>query len=187
MLHSKLQEFERCLLAFRPSAYSFLQPGLDQHVVEDRLNQCGIRNDTICSIFTWHNGVNKSTEPTIGDINLFAGHWLYSLDEAIDRYRWEKKSFWGLGKSLFPIFNNGEPSLFINVSQKDPFIYYFNSGIVSKPKSIYDSFETMIETVIELYSNEGYVYDTEFGDYLDNRETHDKICQRMNPNSKFWK
>lgn len=107
---------------------------------------------------------------------------LYILDESTD----------GLftGKYLPFVFHGIlEDPILIDLSKRSKTrgsIYYFcpNVTLSATPVQIYDSLQSMIESIIECYQKEAYIID-EAG-LLDVNDLEQEITRKLNPKSDYW-
>lgn len=177
-------DFDACIKRYKTTAFNCLAPALDDAQITAKLSGFTEVNPDIKRMFGWHNGMVNKDGMMLKDLSLFELHWLYSLDEAIQSYQDECCSEWGIGEAFFPLFNNGESSLFLKLNASDRLVYYYNTGITDVPESIYDSVDRMMQTVMKLYEHDGYTLDD--GMYKRNPEVMKRIGREMNPDADYW-
>ena len=87
-LEDSLSLIEAALRRLDHSAIAFLRPGLAQGEASARLHEHALpAPGELCSLYAWHDGTDTTTDATLGELWLFPGFYLSSLDQALANYR----------------------------------------------------------------------------------------------------
>lgn len=170
-------------------AVKFLSPGLKYNEIADFEIQNNIQlSQNVIEFYNVFNGTNND-DATIGELSLFPNGIPISLEYSLEIYRYNIKYKWWKGDYI-PIFTSGGNDFYLiqnSSSYKSGSVFYFShsnpdfNGITS----IFDSESTMIETIIECYKRNVYIFNGNFIDFDFKLEA--KIAKPLNPNSEYWK
>lgn len=174
-----------------------LQPGIDRTIVEKSIRDFSLNlPDEVFELYAWRNGLNpeylESSE--VGEMELFKlgifPPFEISLEEYND-YAWKNNYY---EKSFFPLFGSGGGDYFLinceDESNERGRIYYFTLSSYEFDKwiSMYDSLETLIQTITYCYKEGAYSYNLEEGPSLQiDIPLEREICRVNNPLSDYWK
>lgn len=104
-IDASLQRLERHLLI------DLLRPGASAAEVRAKLKAIKLAsNEELEALYGWHDGLGEGG--TIGEISLFPGFYLCSLDEAVANYKsFVRDSRWR--KGWLPVFANGGGDFYV--------------------------------------------------------------------------
>jgi hypothetical protein len=90
-----------------------LQPGLSAEAVRSSLGAVGFSSaPELEALYVWRNGTSTAGDVTLGDIHLFPGFYLLSIEDAIANYKiYVTDSRWSPG--WLPIFANGGGDFYV--------------------------------------------------------------------------
>lgn len=191
-LKELLLTFEHWLLQKQAIILNRLQKGTEENKAQELLIKSNIVSDKLLILYNWKNGVSDDlmTMP-IEEIELFPEGIMLSLQEALSRYSLyvEVERIWG--EKLFPIFTNGGGDyLLLDTNQESTqygmILQYAPALLLTEePESIYDSLETMFETILSCVKEGAYRYS--LNDAIDvDYDLKYKISANYNPKSKYW-
>ena len=143
-------------------------------------------------LYSWRNGIKGLFQgAAINQLELFANGIMLPLEYAISLYLLEVKVQNKFKKYFLPIFTNGGGDyILMNFDSKSKsygqlFLYSPSLLMTEDPMSIYDSLETLFETILFIYKENGYVFKSEVLEV--NYEIENKISRQLNIRSEFWK
>jgi hypothetical protein len=151
--------------------------------------------DEMFSLFTWRNGVNSEVENFVGATMLFPGSAFYDFSNAVNRYKeavgYDK--FWNASKFL--IFDSpGGEMLLIECDPKSThygriYLHDIGSPDFETLISIYDSLDSLLDTIIECYSENVFICNSITGVKTRDNEMafrEVEISKKYNPESLYW-
>lgn len=151
-------------------------------------------NDVI-SLFKWRNGVDANKDNYIGATKLFPRAAFYEFSHCINRYKEGagREQYWDSSK--FMIFESGAGEMYLIEcnpdSQNFGTIYLYDLCAIEFDTliPIYASVASLLDTVLECYSNGIYTCDPLTGVTTENYEMYLRefeILKKHNPRSSYW-
>jgi len=170
------------------------EPDLQKRIAvcENLLKQNKITSKELCTLYKWMNGIGDDfMNENIEVIELFPEGIMYSLREGLDRYKLYTQSDKIWEDQLFPIFTSGGGDyLLLDISQNKlssgmVFLYAPSLLLSEYPESIYDSLESLFETIIACIDRGAYDY-REDGTIDVDFDMKFELSEKLNPKSKYW-
>ncbi len=147
------------------------------------------RNTELLDLYSWRNGSNTDAKISMAHLWISPGfYWLpVELVEAENKHFAESIEGWS--KDWYPILSNGTADrIFVDRSKvfaRQVPVYYAFWESAQQIGKIYDSVETMMETMLRCYKEK--IYHLDVDGLLDTRFLNEvKIASDLNPNSDYW-
>lgn len=175
----------------RPVA-SLLEPGLDRGLVFSQFEKLGLNsNEALIELFTWRNGTDPTAGRSLGELWVFPGYYLMSLNEACDAYRFlvEMYEYTSWPRTWFPLFGSGTGDYYAIILENGPsddgeIVNFLNE--VLERHIHYHTLANMLETLAECYSC-GALYVDQNGDLWWDYQAWRRIGEALNPGVAYWK
>ncbi|MFT3750665.1 MAG: hypothetical protein QM768_20305 [Agriterribacter sp.] len=186
-----LQRFEQTLLQVHPAVVKRLNSGLPVDEIDKiALSYQLAFTEDVYHLFTWKNGIRHETANTTDELLLFPKGIPFSLLEAAHDYDLLSVTKHFFETSYFPLFSAGnEDILLINLDAYSPvykMISLYSAALFGNetPVTVYDSFSSMLQTVIEGYGQKALWIEDDSLQVNDN--AYHSIAAGLNPGSAFW-
>lgn len=184
-----LEEFDKVLKEYNLQNYNKLKPPLLLAEINTCFDKLNINDESLHLLYEWKDGFDAYNRPNeVCSIMKFDTFYsLESVKQLINYY--SDGEVWP-GNSFIPIINDGCGS-FIMFNNKPGIDYgklclYSPSLLFVEPITYYDSVYTMVETTIEAYKQEIFVYDQAIY-FLDvDIDRFHEIGKKINKHSKYW-
>ena len=161
-----------------------LRPGISAGLVRDSLSSVGLHfNHEVESLFGWHDGVADGG--TIGEVSLFPGFFLLSLEHALADYRtFISDDRWQDG--WFPFLADGGGDFYIVDlgASGETKVRRFRSDADETPVEFL-SLGSMIQTIAEAF-DEGVIYVDADGWLEWDPHGFATVAGRVNPGVQWW-
>lgn len=169
----------------RPAAEKF-QEGMDP--AEFKRQTSWITTPIPLGLESWYsqwNGMDWTAGDTADDLAVIPGFYLLSCEEA----RQSAADYQGrLKKGWFPILENAGGDFYAveaPIGKKASGRVFFSPSY-DEAESVYDSLETMAESIATCMERGAYFID-ENGDFEIDDDLEFEICGELNPKSAYWK
>jgi hypothetical protein len=185
-LKTLLNKLDSTLQKYNSVNYKKLQAPLPEKEIDQYLKRLGVDDQNFKLLYSWKNGVDNEDGVQEED-QIFNFGSLVSLQYLFknpELNQWEKKfiSIVSDGSGQAILFNNEKDQDYGRLH-----MYSVPLLFIRKPISFYDSIESMVETTIQAYKQNAFVYD-EKEEFLNiDFDRFNKIATDMNPNSDYWK
>jgi len=186
-----LNTLEQLLQKYHPSLLRKMNKGLTDDDVEAFGPKCEITvTDELYDLFMWRNGITPATMDSIDQLIIFPTGRPISLAEAADNFDLLSVTKHLFESNYFPLFagDNGN-FLLIDLDSASPTFKTISlfapqeSGNAA-PITIYDTFATLLETVIACYKQGAFRIKD--GALEVDSDMHYRIAGNLNPNSQYW-
>lgn len=163
-----------------------LQPGIAATEVRRRLGSVGLTsNPELEALYGWRNGTSTEGVAAVGDIQLFPGFYLRSLDDAIADHRaFSTDPRWTAG--WLPVFANGGGDFYVVDlgSPGDGPVHHFRFDESEHPME-FSSIGAMLRTLAEAF--ERRVFFVDVGGYLEMDDAvFASLAAELNPHIAWW-
>ena len=181
-----LNEIEKCLQQLDHPCVDHLNSGISSQQIQELFEEIPLKpTQDLHDLYSWRNGSKDCEGITLGDLALFPGFYLMSLEESIQTYL-ELRAREAWDKSWFPIFASGGGDFYAMIlapeAQGQILGFYVYE---EEPQVEYQSLESMLQTFKECYK-QGIIVQNEQG-YLDmDYRKHAEIAHEINPDVKIW-
>jgi len=197
MTHDLLKELEQCLTKVNSPILKHLDSGtpFDPNHFANMLDLLQLEvSEDLNTLYMWKPGVKKELINAVDfNIRLFEQGSHIEYTEALQEYQvlvlaelFENRY---LPFIMMPGLGSEDPTLIDLSKSSKTFgqIFFFSSAmLVTKPTSIYDSLNSMIETILTCHREGVYIFSEE-GFLLTDSKKEAKISSRINKRSVFWK
>ncbi|TDW97276.1 SMI1/KNR4 family protein [Dinghuibacter silviterrae] len=172
-----------------------LQAGIDKSAIETEVSKFEIAlPEEVYDLYSWRNGLNSDylESNKLGALELFRLAVFPPFEVAMEDYEQysQKNVYWE--KEMFPLFGSGGGDYYLincgqNSEEKGMIFYYSPSNYEFDGSiSIFDSLETLIQSVTVCYEERAYWFGSDR--YLEIDYTIEaEICQARNPLSAYWR
>lgn len=176
---------------------SILQASGDIDAIQKTEQALGAKfSKQLIELYSFANGTKRDEKP-LGMIGLLPIYIFMNLSDAEEYYKtsigfedsfitWDTK--YKPENKLFPFLQNCSGDCYwvdLNEGSENYNKIYFTNTLPHSPDYIFNSLETMFESIAECYSTKVFFLDEE--NYLD--EDYEKwgvICKKYNPELKYW-
>lgn len=187
VMNTYLKKLNDIVISKNIPALKFLQPGIDYKTLQKDLN---VSEDSfVAQTLSWHNGTNINYEEPGNVFYIFPGFYLQSMQDVFTTMA-SDKVYHFKDKNVIPLLYSGQGE-FLAVpgtsdSNTQPVFYCstWNPGF-DLYTPIYDSCESMMETIIEYYESNAYFIDQ--GVLDKDIEMEERIAAKRNPKAIYWK
>ncbi|TDX02192.1 SMI1/KNR4 family protein [Dinghuibacter silviterrae] len=174
-----------------------LQSGVENKKIEGVASKYGINfNEEVYELYSWRNGINEShlESNKLGELELFRLAIFPPFEMAVEDYDCysRQNNYWK--KDLFPLFGSGGGDYYLINCSDDPKVrgmifYYSPTNYESEARiSIFDSLQSLVQSVTICYERQAYQYTSGEDKYLDiDYELEAEICRAYNPLSAYWR
>jgi hypothetical protein len=188
-----LTELELVLKEFNYPIINKFNDGKNEEEITEYLDNIKFPNrKDVVELYMWKNGVNGLYQGTnIEQLELFANGIMFSLEFAISMYALEVRVEKKFKKTFLPMFTSGGGDyILMNFDVKSKsygqlFLYSTSILMTETPMPIYDSLESLFETVLSVYKGKGYYFTEDV--FKVDYDIEKKISKQLNPKSDFWK
>lgn len=182
-------ELEKILIAKGYKIAQVLNEGVSEQDIKAFFSDLPLApTDELIDLYKWKNGV-KYGDFTISESLLFSLGTLLSLEEGIKSYKTAMtNNIWN--ENFFPISSNGAGDFILIDLQKDSETFkqlFLGSPVLllsEFPETVYDSLESLFESVLLCYKKEIYFFDDE--GFQSNWDAEFQLCRVLNPKSDYW-
>jgi hypothetical protein len=179
---SFILELDATLQQYNVATYQNLLPSLSDEEIDKGLQELGINDENIKSLFRWKSGIRDSKLSQMMDYGS-----LLKFDEI--KYLISSNKYYD--KCLVPLISeNGEEILLFNTNPGPHYgkLYLFSVAqlYIEYPVSIYCSLSSMLETTIELYRTGGYQYDSKDNWLTIDFDKYDIVAKKLNTGCVYW-
>jgi hypothetical protein len=185
-----LEKFEDVLKHQFPDLHEKLVPPTNEY--EGALLGENLKfQDEYKILYNWHNGVYGITEENITNLSFFSFGIFLPFEIALWTYVNVTTSVCELSENLFPVFSStvGDDYLIdINIHSRTygNIFFYSPSLLIIEPITIFESLETLFESLLEGYSTGCYEYNIESGLAIESKIER-AIFKKNNPVAEYWK
>ncbi|MGI8806586.1 MAG: SMI1/KNR4 family protein [Acidimicrobiales bacterium] len=163
-----------------------LRPGLSGAEVQERLGSVGLKsNAELEALYGWGDGTSTKGVAAVGDIHMFPGFYLLSLEDAIANYRaFVTDRRWSSG--WLPIFANGGGDFYVVDlgSQDERSVRHFRIDESEHPIE-FSSIKNMLRTLTQAF--ERGVFFVDAGGYLEMDDlVFGTLAAELNPHIVWW-
>jgi hypothetical protein len=175
----KLDAILEFLVKLNCPLVNLLQPPLEEDEFEKLMAGMPITlPDEVVSLFKWRNGVDSKSDNFLGGTWLFPRAVFYEFSHTVSRYKEGagRDKFWNPTK--FMLFETGGGELYLIECNPDSSnfgtIYKYDLCAIEFDTliPIYDSIESLLDTVLECYSNGIYTCHSLTGVITENDEIY---------------
>ena len=187
----QLEEFEILLSELYPNFLIQFNSGISGYDIVQIMtaNKLSFSN-SLKDLYIWRNGINIQESSDILEYMIFPNGILFSFEEAIEHYKIcaLKEKVWA--EEFFPIFSSGYGD-YVLIKQStafhfDEFLYFFSPALlVVEPTTIYDSLETLFDSLKEGYQNGTIKRDNNL--LIRDQYSYHDLMKKRNPQSEYWK
>ncbi len=163
-----------------------LKPGIPGEEVRSLLGSVGFtENSELLELYGWHNGTSTAGVAAVGDIQLFPGFYLLSVEDAIVNYRtFVTDARWVPG--WLPIFGNGGGDFYIvdlSSAVGDP-VHHFRIEESEHPIE-FSSLSAMLSTLAQAFKRGIFFVDP--SGYLEMDDfAFGSLAAELNPDVAWW-
>jgi hypothetical protein len=183
-----LAQFDNTLKQFNLSNYEKLYSPLSNKEVVYQLQQLGVNNENLTSLFNWKNGYDPAKDAE-NLCQIFDIGTLLSIEFIIEIQKMWAGIYWT--NYFIPLITDSTGQ-YILYNNKRGLNYgklylYSTSMFGDELVGYYDSIYAMINTTVEAYEQNIFTYDP-VRDWLDiDYNKYHSVAKKINNNSKFWK
>jgi len=186
-----LTTLEQTLTKVYPSVVQKLNGGMTTGEIDKYASLAQLTfTDEIYDLFTWKNGIRQTAGGSPAQLLIFPNGIPYSLNEAVDDYDLQAVTKHLFQPNYFPLFSSGTDDILLIDLDADSDTYkmisLYSPPLLDggDPMTIYDSFSSMLETVIACYDQKAF-WVAEDRLAVDGSAYH-AIASNFNRNSEFW-
>lgn len=185
----KINQFENTLKVYCSPLYEKLLPPLSIVIIDEFFKKWDIDDNNLRQIFQWKNGMTYDTDLPTSSYD-YTGFGVITSMQDIDEVLELNNHDWK--ESLFPLVSSfGGDFLLYETDKQSPsygqlFLYSPNLGYVDKSPGLFDSLESMLDTISESFEKKIFTYDSNEM-FLDiDYDKHGEIPKQLNPKSEYW-
>jgi hypothetical protein len=187
-LSAALATIEAALERFdRQVVLRALQPGLPHEDVEAALGAAGVDAiPELTTLYGWRDGTSTAGVAAVGDIHLFPGFYLLSVEDAIANYRaFMPNARWTAG--WLPVFANGGGDFYVldmSSSVSSP-VRHFRIEEIEHPFE-FSSLGAMLATLAQAFERQVFFVDP--SGYLEMDDlVFGELAAELNPDVDWWR
>lgn len=161
----KLKKLERILEQGNAPILKYFNAGLKREEVVTRLLQKGIYlNESLISLYQWHNGVKYEYGDNFLKIQIFANATFYTLEWALERREelidWEIVDY---PDQYLPIFGSLEGEMYLLKNDLQGEIYYLSPKANIYGEMQIKSLDKMLDMIFDCYNEKIFEIDPNKG------------------------